>query len=305
MHESRHVVEMPKIHALQRRHFLLFDVIPLLIVAATPFYWSSLYRGLPELALLFVMWLLTGFGITVGYHRLFTHRSFAASKSVQTVLAVLASMAGQGGVVSWVAIHRLHHEKSDGAGDLHSPNLHGEGFLNKARGLLHSHFLWMGKHPYPNVARYAPDILRAHHLAAVNRRYMWIAAAGLALPAAVGYGIHGDLRGAVSGLYWGGILRLLILEHIIWSINSVLHVCGDRAYQTKENSHNMGALGLLTLGESWHNNHHRFANSPNFGLRWRNLDPGYWVIRALAACGLASDLRLPDADQIAQGSPGS
>ncbi len=298
MENGRFVVETPLIQRLQRRHFILFDALPLVLVAATPLYWDRLYHGIFEIALFATMWLLTGLGITVGFHRLFTHRSFHAPPSVQVALAVLGSMAAQGGVTSWVAIHRLHHEKSDTESDLHSPNLHGEGFVNRLRGLLHSHFLWMRRHPYPNVVRYAKDLLRSPHLRSINRHYfniMWI---GLLVPTAAGFSYHGDLSGALSGLFWGGVLRLFVLEHIIWSINSFLHVFGDRAYETRESSRNVGVLGLVTLGESWHNNHHRFANSPSFGLKWHNLDPGFWLIKGLEALGLASDLRLPDPAQI-------
>ncbi|WP_035862665.1 acyl-CoA desaturase [Cupriavidus sp. SK-3] len=292
------VVETPLIQRLQRRHFLLFDVLPLLLVLATPLYWSYLYRSYFEVLLFALMWLATGLGITVGYHRLFTHKSFQAAWPVQVILAILGSMAAQGGVTSWVAIHRLHHEKSDSEGDLHSPNQNGTGLVNRLKGLLHSHFLWMSRHPYPNVVRYAPDLLRNGHVAAINRNYYRIVLAGIVFPAFAGYLYHGDARGVLSGLYWGGVLRIFVLEHIIWSINSFLHVFGARDYETKESSRNVGALGLITLGESWHNNHHRFANSPSFGLKWYNLDPGFWLIKLFEIAGVAWDLRLPDAKQV-------
>ncbi|MET3498333.1 acyl-CoA desaturase [Variovorax boronicumulans] len=286
------------IQKLQRRHFILFGVAPLIAVLATPLYWESLYHGPFELLLFFGLWIVTGLGITVGYHRLFTHRSFQTSAPVQTLLAVLGSMAAQGGVTSWVAIHRLHHERSDTEEDLHSPNTHGHGIVNRLRGLLHSHFLWMRKHPFPNVLRYAPDLLRNNHVSMVDRHYYKIVLSGLMLPAVAGYLYRGDLNGAISGLYWGGVLRIFVLEHIIWSINSLLHVLGRRDYHTKDSSRNIGVLGLVTLGESWHNNHHRFANSPSFGLKWFRLDPGFWTIKALEKAGVAWDLRMPDKSEI-------
>ncbi len=298
MEAGRFVVETPQIQRLQRRHFILFNVLPLLLIIATPLYWDWLYHGGFEIALFATMWLLTSLGITVGFHRLFTHRSFQVAPSVQIALAVLGSMAAQGGITSWVAIHRLHHEKSDTESDLHSPNLHGEGFANRLRGLLHSHVLWMRRHPYPNVVRFAPDLLRSRHLRSINRNYLNIVWIGLLLPTAAGFAYHGDLSGALSGLFWGGVLRLFVLEHIIWSINSFLHVFGNRTYETRDSSRNVGVLGLITLGESWHNNHHRFANSPSFGLKWHNLDPGYWLIKGLEALGLATDLRMPDPAQV-------
>jgi stearoyl-CoA desaturase (delta-9 desaturase) len=296
--QGRFVIETPYIQRLQRRHFFLFDVVPLIIVLASPLFWRYLYTGWFEMALLFVFWFVTGIGITVGYHRLFTHKAFQTSKSVQIALATFGSMAAQGGVTSWVAIHRLHHERSDTEADLHSPNMHGSGAMNRARGLLHAHFLWMRQHPYPNVVRYAPDILRSPHISAVNRSYFKIVLLGLTLAAVAGYLYHGDIKGVWSALFWGGVVRVFVLGHIIWSINSFLHVFGARDYETKDSSRNVGWLGLLTLGESWHNNHHRFANSPSFGLLWHNLDPGFWVIGTLAKLGLVWDLRLPELAQI-------
>jgi stearoyl-CoA desaturase (delta-9 desaturase) len=295
---GRFVIETPYIQRLQQRHFFLFDVMPLIIVLASPLFWSYLYVGWFEMALLFVFWFITGIGITVGFHRLFTHKSFQTHQFVQVALATFGSMAAQGGVTSWVAIHRLHHQCSDTEADLHSPNLHGSGFMNRLRGLLHSHFLWMRKHPYPNVVRYAPDILRSPAISAVNRNYFKIVLFGFLLAAALGYAWHGDLKGVLSALFWGGVVRIFVLGHIIWSINSFLHVFGERNYETKDSSRNVGWLGLFTLGESWHNNHHRFANSPSFGLGWNHLDPGYWVIGTLAKLGWAWDLRLPEPIQI-------
>ncbi len=293
-------VQSAFIHRLQRRHFLYFDVLPPIACAAllVPAFMGVLPTGGFEVALLVGLWLLTGLGITVGYHRLFTHRSFKASPALKNFLAITAAMAGQGSVTSWVALHRLHHERSDQEGDPHSPNLHGKGAWNRTKGLLHSHFTWMAKHAYPNVVRYAPDMLRDKDLARISRHYHWWIVLGLVLPAALGGLYHQSIEGAVAGLLWGGLLRMVVLEHIIWSINSFLHTWGSRPYQTRENSHNSALLSVVTLGESWHNNHHRFPNSPSFGLTWYRPDPGYWFIWVMARLGLATDLRMPDPEAI-------
>jgi stearoyl-CoA desaturase (delta-9 desaturase) len=289
----RKTISSPYIHRLQRKHFLLFDIAPIIgTVAAVAFLWVH-PLGWTELGLLLGMWLLTGLGVTVGYHRLFTHRTFTATPAVEAVLAVLGSMAGQGAVISWVALHRRHHEFSDREGDPHSPNLSGGGLRGALRGLAHSHFLWMRRHEYPNVVHYAPDLIRNRRLVKVARLYYWWVALGLAVPALVGGLVDLSWQGAVSGLLWGGLVRIFVLEHIVWAINSFLHMFGTRPYESRENSRNGGIFALVTLGESWHNNHHAFPESPSFGLDWYRLDPGFWLIRGLEATGQAWDLKTP------------
>ncbi|WP_312871327.1 acyl-CoA desaturase [Amycolatopsis acididurans] len=294
----RKVVSSPYIHRLQRRHFLLFDVLPIIGTVAAPALLAGHPFGVTELVLLLSMWLLTGLGVTVGYHRLFTHRTFKAAPAVVAVLAVLGSMAGQGGVISWVALHRRHHEYSDREGDPHSPNLSGGGLAGRFKGLLHSHFLWMRRHEYPNIVHYAPDLLKNRLLVRVARLYYWWVVLGLAIPALIGGLAEMSWLGAVSGLFWGGLVRIFVLEHIVWAINSFLHMFGTRPYESRENSRNGGLFALITLGESWHNNHHAFPDSPSFGLDWYRLDPGFWLIKALAAAGLAWDLKTPGRDRI-------
>ncbi len=289
----RRVISNPYIHRLQRRHFLLFDVIPIFgtVIAFALLTVRSL--GVTDLALFFFMWLLTGLGITVGYHRLFTHRTFKAAPSVAAGLAVFGSMAGQGGVVSWVAMHRRHHECSDREGDPHSPNLAGDSLKGRLRGLAHSHFLWMRRHEYPNIIHYAPDLIKDRKLARIGRLYYHWIALGLLAPALIGGLVTQSWLGALTGFLWGGLVRMFFLEHVIWGINSFLHMFGTRPYESREKSHNGGVFALVSLGESWHNNHHAFPESPSFGLSWYRLDPGYWLIKLLAVSGLAWDLKVP------------
>lgn len=292
-------VSNPYIHRLQRRHFLLFDILPIIGTAvAIAFLWVRPFGAL-EFGLLFGLWLITGLGITAGYHRLFTHRTFKATGWVAALLAIAGSMAGQGPVISWVALHRRHHECSDQEGDPHSPNLSGDGWRGALRGLAHSHFLWMHRHEYPNVVHYAPDLLKDRSLVRISRLYYWWIVLGLAIPALIGGLVTLSWTGAVSGLLWGGFVRIFVLEHIVWAINSFLHMFGTRPYDSRENSHNGGIFALITFGESWHNNHHAFPESPSFGLQWYRLDPGYWLIRLLAGAGLAWDLRMPSESRMA------
>ncbi|MEV0539791.1 acyl-CoA desaturase [Nocardia salmonicida] len=295
----RKTISSPYIHRLQRRHFLLFDILPIIgTVVAFAFLLVRPF-GVLEFALLFMMWLLTGLGVTVGYHRLFTHRTFKATPWVTWVLAILGSMAGQGPVISWVALHRRHHEYSDREGDPHSPNLAGDGLRGALRGLAHSHFLWMRRHEYPNVVHYAPDLIKDRGLVRIARLYYYWVGLGLLIPTVIGGLVSMSWTGAVAGLLWGGLVRIFVLEHIVWAINSFLHMFGTRNYESRENSHNGGVFALATLGESWHNNHHAFPESPSFGLDWYRLDPGFWLIRTLAICGLAWDLKMPSAERMA------
>jgi stearoyl-CoA desaturase (delta-9 desaturase) len=289
----RKTISNAYIHRLQRRHFLLFDILPIVGTVAALAFLLVKPLGVTELVLLLTFWLLTGLGVTVGYHRLFTHRTFKTTQPVTVILAILGSMAGQGAVVSWVALHRRHHECSDREGDPHSPNLAGGGLSGRLRGLMHSHFLWMRRHEYPNVVHYAPDLIRNRNLVRVARLYNYWVVLGLLIPALVGGLVYRDWQGAVSCLLWGGLVRIFLLEHMVWAINSFLHVVGTRPYESKENSRNGGIFGLLSLGESWHNNHHAFPDSPSFGLDWYRLDPGFWLIKTLSVFGLAWDLKTP------------
>jgi stearoyl-CoA desaturase (Delta-9 desaturase) len=281
------------LHRLQRRHFLLFDILPIVGTAGAFAFLAVRPFDVTDLVLLASLWLLTGLGVTVGYHRLFTHRTFKAAPSVVVALAILGSMAGQGGVVSWVAIHRRHHECSDAEGDPHSPNLSGGGLKGRLAGLAHSHFLWMRRHDYPNIVHYAPDLLKNRAIVRISRAYYWVVVSGLLIPALIGGLVTQSWLGAVGGLLWGGLVRIFLLEHIVWAINSFLHLYGTRPYESREQSRNGGVFALLTLGEAWHNNHHAFPESASFGLDWYRADPGYWLIELLAACRLAWDVGRP------------
>lgn len=294
---KRKAIDSPYFHRLQRKHFIIYDVLPAFGSALT--ITLAFYKPVTwvDVTLFFAFWALTGIGVTVGYHRYFTHRSFKAKPSVGVVLTILGSMAGQGSLLSWVAMHRRHHELSDRAGDPHSPNLHGPGVMGALKGLAHSHYLWMHQHEYPNIVYYAPDIVRDALIVRASRNYTTWVVLGMVTPAIIGWAITQSLWGALSGFLWGGVVRMFILGHTIWSINSLLHRFGSRPYQSKDHSRNSGVFGLLTFGESWHNNHHAFPESPSFGLQWSILDPGYWVIRGLSAVGLAWDLRVPNAQR--------
>ena len=293
---DRTVISSPYLHRLQRRHFILFDVLPAL---GTLFAVARLFSqpiGGEDMALFAAMWLLTGLGLTVGYHRLFAHRAFAVAAPVAALLLILGSMAARGPMISWAATHRRHHQLSDSDGDSHSPNLHGTGTGDRLRGWLHAHLTWMIRHDYPNPRHYVRDLLAEPGLVRINRLYYAWVMLGLIVPAAIGAGFGRGLDGLVDGFLWGGVVRLFVVEQSMSAINSFLHLFGARSFDTPaDNSRNSPWLGVLVWGEGWHNNHHAFPYSAAFGLKWWQLDLGFWLIRSLHAVGLAWDVKLPKA----------
>jgi len=295
------VIKSRHLHKLQRRHFIIFDILPFVgtLLALGLLFYRPI--GVVDISLFFSMWLLTGFGLTVGYHRLFTHRTFSTGSGVSCALIILGSMAGRGSMLSWVAVHRRHHELSDHEGDLHSPNLHGTTMLGRLTGFLNAHLTWMVEHDYPNVAHYVPDLMAERTLVAVNRYYYSWVLLGLLVPAAIGGLVTANSWGAVAGLLWGGILRMFVVEQTMSAINSVMHTFGTRPFATRnDNSRNLGVMALLAWGEGWHNNHHAFPYSAAFGLRWYELDPGFLLIQLLSALGLAWDVKVPSGEKIAR-----
>jgi stearoyl-CoA desaturase (delta-9 desaturase) len=284
---------------MQRRHFLLFDVVPAVgtLIAFAILPWLRPQGA--DLLVFAVLWLATGLGLTVGFHRYFSHRSFAAARPVVVGLLIMGSMAARGPMVSWVSMHRRHHELSDREGDLHSPNLHGSGFGGRLRGWWHAHIAWMIHHDYPNVARYVPDLLADRALMPWNRLYYLWVILGLAIPTVVGGLAAGSWEGLVTGFLWGGLVRIFVVEQTMSAINSFCHMMGEQAFDRHDNSRNNFWLGLLSWGESHHNNHHAWSNSAAFGLRWYEFDPGFWCIRALQTLGLVWDVRVPSKDRIA------
>jgi stearoyl-CoA desaturase (Delta-9 desaturase) len=219
------------------------------------------------------------------------------------VFAGLGSMAIEGPVISWVADHRKHHAFSDRPGDPHSPHVdHGSGVRGALKGLAHAHVGWLFLHTHRGRrSRYAPDLLADPVVRWVDRWFVLFAVGGLASAFLLGIAIGGTLTTGLTGLLWGGAVRLLVLHHVTYSINSLCHFFGRRAFQTKDESRNLFWLSFFTFGEAWHNNHHAFPTSHAHGLRAWQFDPSAWVIRALERCGLAWDVvRIPPERQAAK-----
>jgi stearoyl-CoA desaturase (delta-9 desaturase) len=242
-----------------------------------------------DLLVLAITYLLTGLGVTVGYHRLFTHRSFETTRTLRAVFAVLGSMAVEGPLLEWVSTHRKHHRFSDRPGDPHSPHVERvAGWRGALRGLAHAHVGWMFRgQDIANPRRYAKDLLADRSLCLISRTFPYWVLAGLALPFGLGVALTGSLLGGLTGLLWGGLVRIFLLHHATFSINSLCHFFGRRSFATGDESRNLGWLAPITLGEAWHNNHHAFPTSARHGLGGHQPDPSAWLISALERCRLA------------------
>jgi stearoyl-CoA desaturase (delta-9 desaturase) len=285
---------------LQKRLVLVVTIIPFLgFVAAA---WSLWGTGLSlvDASIFLTTYLITGFGITVGFHRLFTHQSFETKRWVRHAFAIAGSMAIQGPVIRWVADHRRHHAFSDQPGDPHSPHLdEGPGIRGVLKGLWHAHLGWFFDEEQTSAKRWAPDLVRDPAMRTIDKLFPVWALTSFALPPVLGFAFTGTLRGTVTAFLWGSLARIFMLHHVTWSINSICHFYGKRPYETTDFSTNNWVLSLVSLGESWHNNHHAFPTSAVHGLRPAQIDPTGGFIRGLKALGLASELKIASEKQIA------
>jgi stearoyl-CoA desaturase (Delta-9 desaturase) len=267
-------------------------VVPFLAtLAAIVLLWNSLVSG-TDLAIAAAMYLLTAVGITVGYHRLLTHRSFQTSKPLEYLFAIFGSMAVQGPVISWVADHRKHHAHTDEEGDPHSPHVgHGDGIGGVLAGLWHAHTGWLlSTQGRADWKKYAPDLYEDRGMRTISRRFPLLVLATLALPALAGYLLTGTLLGAFTAFLWGGLVRIFFVHHVTWSVNSVCHFLGSRRFETDDHSTNVFWLSLPSLGESWHHNHHAFPRSAVHGLKRWEPDPSGLIITAMEKLGLARNV---------------
>jgi len=245
------------------------------------------------------LYVVTGFGITVGFHRLFTHRGFAPHRVLKIALAVLGSMAVEGSVTSWVATHRRHHLYSDRAGDPHSPHRYGDRGTALLRGLAFSHVGWLFVSDASCAERYAPDVLRDRDLVRIGRLFPLLALASLAVPFGIGYAVSGTWIGALMALVWAGLVRMALLHHVTWSVNSLCHTFGRRSDTTGDWSTNLWPLAVLSLGDAWHNVHHAHPTWARHGARRGMIDPSAWLIARFEQLGWATRVRWPAAGVVA------
>jgi stearoyl-CoA desaturase (delta-9 desaturase) len=271
---------------MERAANLVGVVVPFLgVLAAIVLLWDRAVDA-ADLAILVISYMLTAVGVTVGFHRLLTHRAFQTHPWLERTFAVLGSLSVQGSVMDWVADHRKHHAHTDREGDPHSPHVgHGSG----AAGLWHAHVGWLLKtQGQADWSRYASELYEDAAMRSIGRSFPLLALFSVLAPAAAGFVVHGGTAaGALRGLVWGGLVRIFIVHHVTWSVNSVCHFFGTRRFDVEDHSTNVGWLSLLSLGESWHHNHHAFPRSAYHGLRWWELDPSGLIISGLERVGLA------------------
>lgn len=276
----------------------VFVIGPMLcLIAAVPIAWG---RGLSalDIGLAVGAYLVSGFGVTIGYHRCFTHRSFKARRGLRIALAVAGSLAVEGSPVQWVANHRRHHAFADREGDPHSPWRYGTDARALLKGLLFAHIGWMLRRELSNRARFAPDIAQDRDLHVVGRLFGPLAAISLLGPALVGGLATGSWGGALEAFFWAGLIRMAVLHHMTWSVNSVCHVAGRRPFSCRDRATNFWPLALLSFGESWHNSHHADPTSARHGVLPGQLDPSARLIWVFEKLHWAYDVRWPRVDRM-------
>jgi stearoyl-CoA desaturase (delta-9 desaturase) len=279
---------------LERNANIAAVIAPFLaVIAAGATLWNHML-GPRDLAIFAVMYIASALGVTVGFHRLLTHRAFQTRAWLRYTLAVLGSLSVQGAVIDWVADHRKHHTFTDEEGDPHSPHAGaGAGLRGMFTGLWHAHVGWLfSTHGQASSKRFAPDLVEDATMRRINRNFPLLALASLLVPFLAGVALSGGslVAGGLSALLWGGLVRIFLVHHVTWSINSICHFFGSRRFDTDDHSTNVFWLALPSLGEAWHHNHHAFPRSAFHGLRWYEFDPSGWLILGLERVGLASDV---------------
>jgi stearoyl-CoA desaturase (Delta-9 desaturase) len=277
-----------------------FTMIPMAaLVAAVPLAWGW-GLGWTDIGLAIGFYYLSGFGVTVGYHRYFTHRGFKAKRGLRNALAIAGSMALQGDVITWVADHRRHHAFSDKEGDPHSPWLYGTTPVALAKGFWHAHMGWLFGPERTNAARFTPDLLADRDIVRISRQFALWTAVSLLAPALLGGLISLSWWGALTAFFWAGLVRAAVLHHVTWSINSICHMIGKRPFEARDKATNVWPLAILSMGESWHNLHHADPTCARHGVKRGQVDMSARVIWALEKLGWAYDVRWPTPARLAQ-----
>jgi stearoyl-CoA desaturase (delta-9 desaturase) len=279
----------------------IVTLVPLLLLGIAAWQvWNEALRW-SDIIVFAVMYVGVGLGVTVGFHRLFTHRSFKTGPRTRAILGALGSMAIEGPLIAWVADHRKHHACSDEHGDPHSPHVgHGHGWASVLRGLLHAHIGWIFIHTQRGCKeRFAQDLSRDPVAGFIDRSFPLWGVLGLALPFALGVAIGGTMMTGLTAMLWGGAVRVFLVHHVTYSVNSLCHMFGRQPFETGDESRNLWPLALPTFGEAWHNNHHAFPSSASHGLRRSQVDLSAMVIGAMEKVGLAWDVVRPDSAQMA------
>jgi stearoyl-CoA desaturase (Delta-9 desaturase) len=289
-----------RLELLTIRAFLLIPFLAL--VAGVPLMWGW-GMGWADVTLAAAFFTVSTLGITVGYHRYFTHGSFKANRALRITLAIMGALAAQGSVIGWVADHRRHHAFSDREGDPHSPWLFGTSPIALARGFWHAHMGWLFGRDRTNIDRFAPDLAADPDLTMVDRLFpLWVALSVL-LPGVLDGLLTWSWSGALTGFLWAGLARVAFQHHVTWSVNSICHMIGDRPYQSRDRSANFWPLAILSMGESWHNSHHADPTSARHGVRRGQIDISARLIWVFEKLGWAWNVRWPSPQRLARLSP--
>ena len=280
-----HAEQLVRLHRLQLFLTAVLVFGPLLVLGfALVRFWGH-GVGLRDVILAVALYVVVGHGVTIGFHRLLAHRSFEATRPLKIALSVAGSLAFQGGVIGWVAQHRRHHSFTERPGDPHSPLEYGSGFGAHLRGLWHAHMGWFFDH---------------RDLVVIDALFPLWCVLSLALPFGLGWVIGGELAAGLTALLWAGAVRVCLVQHLTWSVNSICHTFGKRPFHTRDHSTNFAPLAVLTMGESWHNAHHAFPQSARHGVDAGQLDSSAALIRLFERAGWVRNPRWPDAALLAR-----
>lgn len=278
----------------------LFIIVPFLaFLAAVPVAWGW-GLGWTDVILFVVFYYVSGLGITIGYHRLFTHGSFKARRPLRIALAIAGSMAVQGPLIRWVADHRRHHAYSDHDGDPHSPWRYGDHGAALARGCWYAHIGWLFDEMHTNREKYTPDLMRDRDMRLINALFPLFLALSLLLPPLIAGLIHMSWGAALSAFFWASLVRVFLLHHVTWSTNSICHTLGRRPFAARDKSTNFWPLAILSFGESWHNMHHADPTAARHGVLRAQLDTSARLIWLFEKFGWVSDVRWPKPERIAK-----
>jgi stearoyl-CoA desaturase (delta-9 desaturase) len=285
---------------LDRVLVVVFVVLPLLcVLAAIPLAWSAGFLGWSDVVIGLVFYWVSGLGVTVGFHRFFTHGSFKAKRPLKIALALAGSLSLEMGVIDWVATHRRHHKFSDQEGDPHSPWRYGNSFKGLAKGLYFAHVGWLFDSERTNRKRYAPDLVKDPDIQKIQHNFPLVVAFSLIAPAVLGGLVTWSWWGALTAFFWATFVRIAVLHHVTWCINSICHVFGNEPFTTRDHSKNVWWLAIASFGESWHNLHHAEPTSARHGALKHQWDPSARVIRWFEQAGWAYDVRWPTEERLA------
>ena len=300
MHKNQIYLKGNNLNRTQKKYALAVFLFPLIgIFFSIPIVLIIGINSI-DIWIFILMTILSTIGIEIGFHRYLSHNSFKTNTIFRTTLAIMGCIAGEGPPIYWVATHRRHHQYSDKIGDPHSPNLAGEGFKNKLLGLWHAHVGWIIDLELTNTALYSKELLKDSNLSFINKYYFLWFSLGLVIPGIIEGIITQSWLGFLSGILWGGIIRIFVAQHLTYSINSLCHVYGNRFFKTEDKSRNIGGiLAIMTWGGSYHNNHHAFPNTAINQFTWWQVDLSGWLLRTLESIGLVWDIKYPGIEMIA------